>query len=336
MVAQAMLMEGLVVPLLGAGINLCGRPANQPFRPGEFLPNGAELASVLAKKVRRGYPPWILEDLLRVSQCVDHNRGWKVLYTTLHQLFDANYPPTAFHRFLARVPKLIGQMEHPPMDRYQLIVTTNYDDVLEQAFNDADEPFDLLWYVARGENLGRFMHRRPDGTTEPILDPEHYEAIPLSLERTVILKIHGAVDRPSGAADSYVITEDNYIDYLTRIEIRKLIPKALLAKLRQSSILFVGYSMRDWNLRAIFHRIWQEEKLGYKSWAIRKPLGDLPEDKRDDPAEIKRHRQRRLEDGLEEAFWDDRGVEIFDADLAAYCQALDQVANEFVGTSAGS
>ena len=26
--------------------------------------------------------------------------------------------------------------------------------------------------------------------------------------------------------------------------------------------------MRDWNLRAIFHRIWAEQRRGYKSWAI--------------------------------------------------------------------
>ena len=32
----------------------------------------------------------------------------------------------------------------------------------------------------------------------------------------MILKIHGDVDRADEAADSYVITEDHYIDYLAR------------------------------------------------------------------------------------------------------------------------
>ena len=38
----------------------------------------------------------------------------------------------------------------------------------------------------------------------------------------MILKIHGAIDRagPEAEWDSYVITEDHYIDYLTRTEIR--------------------------------------------------------------------------------------------------------------------
>jgi hypothetical protein len=199
--------------------------------------------------------------------------------------------------------------------------------------------------VARGEKTGSFTHRAPDGTTEVIEDPETYVK-PLSLSRrTVILKIHGAVRRhpsdngdadvlPSGEHDSYVITEDHYIEYLTRTDIRKLIPKGLLAVLRMSSILFVGYGMRDWNLRAIFHRIWQEEELGYRSWAIRKPLDELPPEKQSDPGEVELHRQWKMEQDLEESFWSARGVKIFDADLAVYCRALEQVADEMVGEPA--
>ena len=32
-----------------------------------------------------------------------------------------------------------------------VIVTTNYDDALERAFRAANEPFDLVTYVAEGE-----------------------------------------------------------------------------------------------------------------------------------------------------------------------------------------
>ena len=34
------------------------------------------------------------------------------------------------------------------------------------------------------------------------------------------MKIHGAVDRAEPDRDSYVITEDHYIDYLTKTERR--------------------------------------------------------------------------------------------------------------------
>jgi hypothetical protein len=324
MVVQAMLGDGQVVPLLGAGANLCGRPAGAPFTQGEFLPNAQELATLLARKVP-DYPPMVTGDLLRVAQTVGYKRGWKVLYLTLHELFDADYPPTDLHDFLARVPTMTASLAEPPRDTHLLVVSTNYDDILERAFDRVGEPFDLVWYVARGDNVGKFMHKAPGKEPTVIGDPDQYVE-PLNLaERSVILKIHGAVDRPTGDADSYVITEDHYIDYLTRTDIRRLIPKGLVAKLRTSSILFLGYSMRDWNLRAIFHRIWQEEKLGWKSWAIRRPLDDVmlgqPEELRD---------QAELEYELEEAFWDDRGVDIFDVDLTMYTQALRNAADGFV------
>ena len=42
----------------------------------------------------------------------------------------------------------------------------------------------------------------------------------------MILKIHGAVDRTDSDRDSYVITEDHYIDYLTRTDISEPRPGA--------------------------------------------------------------------------------------------------------------
>ena len=43
------LTEGSVVPLLGAGVNLCDRPPELKWSRGsEFLPNGQELAEHLA------------------------------------------------------------------------------------------------------------------------------------------------------------------------------------------------------------------------------------------------------------------------------------------------
>jgi hypothetical protein len=85
MVMDAMLVDGQVVPLLGAGVNLCGRTAGDAFVRGQLLPDGEELAAELAKKVP-AYPREVLGDLLRVSQCVQGKRGWQVLYRTLHGL----------------------------------------------------------------------------------------------------------------------------------------------------------------------------------------------------------------------------------------------------------
>ena len=300
--------EGRLVPLLGAGVNLCGRPADAVWQRDQqqYLPSGAELASFLAEYF--DYPSEDLRDLVRVSQYVSIVTGSGPLYEELHQLFDADYPPSPLHRFLAELPATLRERGTP---RYQLILTTNYDDALERAFREAGESFDLVTYVAEGETRGKFLHWPADG--EPRLIERANEYTELSLDdRTVILKIHGAVDRTNPDRDSYVITEDHYIEYLTRTDLAQLVPVTLAAKLKKSHFLFLGYSMRDWNLRVILHRIWGEQKLTYKSWAI-----------------------QRNPELLEQEFWTKRGVDILDVPLDEYVERLRDHIRQPLGAGVG-
>ena len=143
--------------------------------------------------------------------------------------------------------------------------------------------------------------------------PNEYRALRPDA-RAVILKMHGAVDRtdPEAAWDSYVITEDHYIEYLARTDIANLVPVTLAAKLRRSHFLFLGYSMRDWNLRVILHRIWGEQELPYTSWAI-----------------------QRQPTVIDEKFWSKRSVEILDVDLEEYVGGLGEAVHEPLGAGVG-
>jgi len=284
---------GRVVPMLGAGVNLCGRPRGIGWERGRYLPSGNELAVHLA--VRFGYPKRELRDLLRISQFVEVTQGSGPLYDELHELFDADYPPSPVHELLAGLPKRLGLAGRR---RYQLIMTTNYDDALERAFRAAGEDFDLVWYIAEAEHRGKFLHLPPDGEPRLISRPNEYDGLSLE-ERTVILKIHGAIDRRRPERDSYVITEDHYIDYLTRTDVSTLVPVTLGAVLRHSHFLFLGYSMRDWNLRVMLHRIWAEQSRTYKSWAIQ--LHPNP---------------------IDDEFWHRRGVDVLDTSLEEYVAGL--------------
>lgn len=286
--------DGRVVPFLGAGANLCGRPPGLSWQRGQYLPHGGELSAYLAHNF--GYPPDEVQDLVRVSQYVTVMTGSGPLYDELHRLFEGEYPPTALHRFLAALPALLREKGYPP--RYQLIVTTNYDDLMERTFREAGEAFDLVTYVAEGPDRGKFTHWLPDGEVYLIERPNEYRGLSLD-QHPAILKIHGTVDRRSPERDSFVITEDHYIDYLTRTDISNLVPVMLAAKLKKSHFLFLGYSLRDWNLRVILHRIWGEQKLTYKSWAIQ--LHPQP---------------------IDQEFWRKRDVDIFDVALEKYVAAL--------------
>jgi SIR2-like domain len=293
------IMAGRVVPFLGAGVNLCGRPEGTTWQQGKCLPSGGELASYLADNF--GCPLTDREDLVRVSQYVEVMNSFGPLYEELHKLFDADYPPNSLHRLLARLPALLRDKgsSHP----YQLIVTTNYDDILERAFRAEREPFEVVSYIAEGEQRGRFLHWFPDGKEQLIEKPNEYSGLLLdenrNLLRPVILKLHGAVNRVNGERDSFVITEDHYIDYLTRSDVSKLVPAVLAEKLMRSHFLFLGYSLRDWNLRVILYRIWGEQTRKYKSWAVQLNPQDLD------------HR-----------FWMKRDVDILNSRLESYIATL--------------
>jgi hypothetical protein len=295
-VAQAM-QEGRVIPFMGAGANRCGRSEDESWRFGEttHLPDGRELANDLAEYF--GFPATQTRDLVRVSQYASVMKGSGPLYQRLHDVFDADFPPSPLHALLARLPGVWREKRCDPPP-YQLIVTTNYDDALERAFADAGEPFDLLSYVAKGPDSGRFLHVPPDGKPRPIKKSNQY---PLSLaERTIILKIHGAVNRIDRNEDSYVIAEDDYIDFLSQTSIAKVVPVMLNDHMQNSHFLFLGYSLRDWNLRVILRRIWGEQHLEYRSWSI-----------------------QRHPDPLELEFWPKRNVDIYDVDLAEYVRKLE-------------
>jgi hypothetical protein len=292
------LEEGELVPFFGAGVNMCGRPANTKWSLGHYLPSGGELADYLANKFNYPWPE--THDLLRVSQYVALMRGVGPLNKRLREIFIAEYPPTPLHKFFARLPKVLEQKTGRAS--HQLIVTTNYDDVMEHAFGEAGEQFDVVTYMTTGSNeqRGKFLHCSSEGEVRLIEKPNEYR-LPLdenrNLKRSVVLKIHGAVDRQVPDRDSYVITEDHYIDYLTRSDISSLVPITLAEKLKSSNFLFLGYSLRDWNLRVILHRIWmeQQQNANYKSWAIQlKP------------------------EKLEQKFWENRNVEIFHSQLDDY------------------
>ncbi len=295
--------EGRVIPFLGAGVNLGASPPAAGWLHGAYLPTAGELAQYLARKF--GYPQDQVPDLVRVSEYASVMNGSGPLYEELHRVFDADYPIGLLPRFLAGLP---GQLEPPgqPRSRCQLIITTNYDDALERAFRESGEPFDLVCYMAEGAERGKFVHW-PAGGERTVIDiPNEYGQLKAG-QQTVILKVHGAIDRADSGfeRDSYVITEDHYIDYLSRTEVGNLLPVMLASQMRRSHFLFLGYSMRDWNLRVILQRIWGEQTLRYNSWAIQR-----------DP------------DTLDREFWKRRGVDVYDVPLEEYVAALKAALSE--------
>ena len=114
--------------------------------------------------------------------------------------------------------------------------------------------------------------------------------------RSVMLKLLGQVDRqPERQWESFAVTEDDHIDYLAQADIASLVPVTLVARLRRSHFLFLGYPLRDWGLRVFLHRIWGREKVAYRSWAVEASI-----------------------EPVERELWRQRGVDVFDVPLEEY------------------
>jgi DNA-binding SARP family transcriptional activator len=274
-VAQ-LLLSGRLVPVLGT--------------------DSSTIAAELAARFE--YPRTDADDLTRVAQFVALTRGSGPLYDELHALLAASMGPSRIHRFFASLPPLLRERELP----HQLLVTTCYDLALEQAFLEADEEFDVVSYVASGRDRGRFVHLEPGGRSHVIDRPNTY-AIELSLERrTVILKLHGGIDpTPARALESFVITEDDYIDYLAYSDIGGAVPVALAAKLRRSHFLFLGFGMREWSVRLVISRIWGSEGVSYRSWAV-----------------------QATAQPLERQFWRARDVDLLEVPIDDYVTAIER------------
>ena len=297
------LTGGRMIPFLGAGANLCDRGEEEAWVPGRsFLPSGSELAGHLARRGR--YPEPGDTDLLRVSQYVDNARGEDELYLYLREVFAPTYPPTSLHRLLARVARLLPAAGQPQL----LAVTTNYDDLLEVALADEGLEFDVVWYEAKQSSAehGRFLHRAPGKKPVAVARANKYTGLPMVLKRPAILKLHGCLVRESSSDDSYVITEDSYIDYLSNGDVGSMVPIALWQRMSSTSFLFLGYSLSDWNMRVILNRIWGTRKLAARSWTIQREPSDPNLSK------------------IEETLWDNKeNVELVYCELSEYTKQLE-------------
>ncbi|MFL6208769.1 MAG: SIR2 family NAD-dependent protein deacylase [Pyrinomonadaceae bacterium] len=288
-----LLRQGHVVPFLGSGVNMVQRPdakAKFDHDKSEFLPNGQELASWLAAKCK--FPSQEvtdLSDLAKVASYYVDIHGRPVLFEELRGIFHKNYDPTGLHTYLAEVASA------KPL----LIVTTNYDVMTEKAFDDKGVPYHLVIHqTERKDKLGSVLWWKPGEASAINIVPNQLN-IDLK-SASVIYKMHGTVDRSLNDQDSYVITEDDYVDFLTLMTKKAAVPKQFIRHFNERQFLFLGYALRDWNLRLVLRQVTAEAALANRrSWAIQV-----------DPS------------ALDQALWSKRSVTIYDVAMDEFMREL--------------
>jgi SIR2-like domain len=259
------------VPFLGAGANI-GR--KDPLYEG--LPLGGEVANLFATKLK--YPKRQAAELARIALEYQIRTDRSYLLDFLRDaLPDDKRSPSPLLDTLARLP-------------LELVITTNYDRLLERAFRNADHKFETLVQPADG------FDDVPN--TKALFDRlEHFP-------ETIVYKLHGSFENGAGGSPSVIITEDDYIDFLAVHEKeseRIGVPRFIRSKLVPNTLLFLGYGLQDWDFRTLYRgivsRLNKHDKR--RSFAIqRKPV---------------RYWVR---------YWENQGITIVDLDVYEFAEQL--------------
>ena len=248
---------GQLIPFLGAGASLVGRTSEDKWLADtpQFLPRANELAVDLASL--SNFPSDEAIELAKVAQYFEAvAAGRTQLKNRLQAVLGGSFSPGALHELLAE--------QTAPL----LIVTTNYDDLLERALTLANRPFDLVVH-ATDRTLGHAVLWRPHGASSYRRVAPNRLYIDLDTT-TVLYKMHGSIARPPLESGQFVITEDDYVDFVARMVASRAIPAIITARFSQLPFLFFGYGLRDWNFRVVLSRIRRQPADGadLRSWAV--------------------------------------------------------------------
>lgn len=320
--------KGLCVPFLGAAANV---------KSGKYegLPLGIDLAlhmvqiitNKTAEEVKsdlkelekidtvkrllespdyKGLARVSFQDLTRVAWHVKYKTDFDTFLALLKNfILDSNCQPSLLLKTLARIPK------------FKVIVTTNYDRLMEKAI------------IGTGAHPEVIVQRIYGFNEEEQKEAEDQLLMP---DARIIYKMHGTfldekdLDKPRAGkngedaaqeesvsekpinpqmrdlSSQLIISEDDYIQFLTVIgKAREGVPDLIKSRIIDSSLLFLGYGLEDWDFRTIYKGLIETlpDPRKRKSFAIQK-----------DPS------------ALWVRFWEDKKVQIYNIDLYEFAEQL--------------
>lgn len=295
--------NGTCVPFLGAGVNV----SSDGYRG---LPLGAEVARRLLGKLINEQPPGVTElfkvepgpllssyshllrvgaqDLARVALHIQIKGDESTLLKFVKDILgDTDCAPSPLLAVLAKLP-------------VRLIVTTNYDGLMEKAIDLAEDQPEPVVIVQPPKGFSRDQQEElrvklgASGVAE--------QRARAADEPVIVYKIHGSLGDESG---QLIISEEDYIDFLTVLgkKSKAGVPPLISSMVQDSSLLFLGYALEDWDFRTIYRAVVESlpTRSQRKSFAIQK-----------DPSPFW------------EEFWRAKKVVIYNADLYEFADELRQ------------
>jgi hypothetical protein len=303
------LRSGKAIPFLGSGASRSQlADTNWEYGMRDALPEPGDLAAHLADLGEyKPRDPEEMHDLPRAAQYFDLASGRGLLRDVLDEIFTAEPQLGDHHEYLAEI-------ETPEGVPYVLI-TTNYDDLLERAFDANGRDYLLVVHTTdlpdKGEQL---LVREPDGD---FTEMDASLIVPSKKSSTIIYKMHGSVRREKGAQGQYVITDDDYVNFLSRMTRAAAIPAILNQPLKMRSFLFLGYGLEDWNLRVLLSQL-ASRRFG-ESPASDSEIAPAPQPTPDDRTNWAIQSGPSVFDSF---YWGKKGVDVYDMTIEEFVAEL--------------
>jgi hypothetical protein len=192
--------------------------------------------------------------LTSIAGYYETESGRQGLYDLLTEVFLSKHLPTPTHHLLAEAAAAYLNLPKERVINDYLIITTNYDCLMEDALTKANVPFAVL---SLNKKDGKIHVRFTDSLKylEERNEPSYpYQCVlqkrdPLA----IVYKIHGCLFSGTKDFDSVVISDNDYVDYISRMSKNEgVIPIDVGNLMRWKPFLFLGYSLKDWNVRSVF------------------------------------------------------------------------------------
>jgi hypothetical protein len=217
-----------------------------------------------------------------MSAYFEHLRSRTSLLKQIADILKNKTEYTATHKLVARAAANYVKANNRPF----LIITTNYDCLMEEALEDRSNPpayvvlstskdkdKDNFRVRARFGNMPEELRVRFEQANEPrvpnLYDLKLPEPVDDEIEQPyqpliILYKLHGCIydvlqcprvqgkedDSENCTHDGIVLSEDDYIASIARLAHNDgVIPVAVANLMQRIPILFLGYSLSDWNVR---------------------------------------------------------------------------------------
>lgn len=227
-------------------------------------PSARELAAALAAS--SGYAGSWPFSLLAVSSYHEFVFQRAGHFSALQQLFAAKQAPLPTHELIAEAAR--HHLRNSKRD--YLVITTNYDRLIEIAFDKAGVHYCVLT-VDRNDRIvdvcfsSKVREWLDYGESEyRDFEEEHRSRYPQFFNLSnrpkplaVLYKIHGCLQPAQSGRDSIVLSDEDYITFLRRQGEggEGIMPAAVKPLIQNKGFLFLGYSFSDWNIRGLYKMI---------------------------------------------------------------------------------